>query len=117
MIRRAVLALALLVAACGVKNRPLPPEIVQPEAPDDLGAIASPEGVRVTWIRPTHYQGGKRMNDLGGFTIERAAGEGEPFKAVGKVEVDDQNRFRKERSMEWVDHDVTPGARGHGRRR
>jgi len=114
--RRAALAglvLALGIAACGRKSRPLPPELVRPEPPTELTAIATPEGVRLTWLRPLRYSGGRRINDLGGFAIERAPGEGAPpaFTRVGTVELTDQTRFRKERRMEWTDRAVEPGRR------
>lgn len=103
----------LLLVACGVKNQPVAPELVQPEPAANLAAIASPEGVRLTWTRPLHYTGGKRMNDLGGFTIERASDEGAPpvFARVGTIEIQDRERFRKDRHMEWLDRDVTAGTR------
>ena len=49
MTRRWSLALLLAVVACGVKNRPLPPELVQPEAPSGLVAKSVPDGLRLTW--------------------------------------------------------------------
>ena len=54
------------------------------------------------------------MNDLGRFLIDRAPDTETgpvPFTRVGKVELTDQNRFRKERRLEWLDRDVTPGQR------
>ena len=53
------------------------------------------------------------MNDLGGFEIERAPGEGPApeFVKIGTVTLEDQQRFRKERRLEWVDKDVQPGER------
>ena len=114
--RRVAFVLLLLAAAlpaCGRKNRPVPPQLVEPEAVDNLAAIATPEGVRLTWLRPTRYTGGGRMNDLGGFEIERASGEGSApsFARVGTLVLEDQQRFRKERHLEWVDKDVRPGER------
>lgn len=103
----------LLLAACGRKSAPVAPELVRPGVAENLTAIATPEGVRLTWLRPERYSGGQRMNDLRGFVIERAPGEGAPpaFAAVGRVELDDQTRFRKERRIAWVDREVAPGAR------
>ena len=53
------------------------------------------------------------MNDLGSFEIERApGGDAAPFFAkIGTVTLEDQQRFRKERRLEWVDKDVRPGER------
>ena len=108
-----LLALACALPACGRKSRPVPPETVEPEAVESLAAIATPEGVRLSWLRPTRYTGGGRMNDLGSFEIERAPGEGAApaFAKIGTVTLEDQQRFRKERRLEWVDKDVRPGER------
>ena len=108
-----LLALACALPACGRKSRPVAPETVQPEAVENLAAIATPDGVRLSWLRPTRYTGGGRMNDLGSFEVERAPGEGAPpaFVKIGTVVLEDQQRFRKERRLEWTDKDVRPGER------
>jgi hypothetical protein len=110
---RRTLLVALLVSgalACGHKSPPLAPELVQPEAPAEVVAASIPDGVRLTWRRPERYSSGKRMNDLGSFVVERAAGEGAPvFTRVGEVELDDRGRFRQERRIVWTDVAVTPG--------
>jgi hypothetical protein len=111
---RAALAAALAAGlACGRKAAPVAPELVVPEPPEELAAVATPDGIRLTWLRPTRYSGGQRMNDLGGFVIERAPGEGTApeFRAIGTLTLDDRFRFRKERRLEWLDRDVAPGAR------
>jgi hypothetical protein len=110
---RLLLAAALLAMACGRKAPPIAPELVRPEPPEDLSAIATPDGVKLTWLRPMKYSGGARMNDLAGFAIERATADGEAveFAPVAQVTVQDQERFRKERHMEWIDHSATPGTR------
>ena len=116
MTRAALLlaALALAAPACGRKNAPVAPELVLPETPGDLSAVATPEGVRLSWQRPTRYSGGAQMNDLARFVIQRATGIGTvsaAYAEVGKVEVTDQNRFRKDRRLEWVDTSAKPGER------
>jgi hypothetical protein len=110
--RGAVLALALL-AACGRKASPIAPELARPLPPEGLSAIATPDGIRLAWQHPLRYAGGQRMNDLAGFAIERAPGEGATatFAAVGRLDVDDQTRFQKEHHREWLDRDVVAGAR------
>src|SRR5262249_37911808 len=70
--RASTLAAVLLLAACGLKTAPLPPEKVQPLEATSLVASSTTGGVQLVWRRPTNYTGGKRMNDLGGFEIERA---------------------------------------------
>jgi len=110
--RTAAAALAVLaVLACGHKSPPVAPELVRPEPAEHLTAIATPDGVRLSWLRPLRYSGGQKMNDIGDFAIERATGTAAAFTRVGRVEVTDQTRFRKERHIEWTDKDVTPGER------
>jgi hypothetical protein len=109
-----LLSAALASAACGHKNRLIAPELVRPEPPTDLAAVATPAGVRLSWLRPEKYSGGGRMNDLGGFVIERTTvSEGGPshFDKVGTLELQDQNRFRKDRRLEWVDTTAQRGMR------
>jgi len=107
MTRRWSLALLLAVVACGVKNRPLPPELVQPEAPSGLVAKSVPDGLRLTWRRPTQYSGGGHMRDLAGFEVERATDVA--FTVVGTVILDDQTRFQQERSITWTDTTAVTG--------
>jgi hypothetical protein len=113
MTRRWGLALAMLVLACGRKAAPIAPELARPDPAENLAAIATPAGVKLTWLRPVKYSGGQRMNDLAGFDIDRAPGDGgtPTFVEVGTLEVPEQTRFRKERHVEWVDTTATPGAR------
>src|SRR5947207_8168206 len=110
-VRAVLLAAGLVRFACGHKNRPVAPELVRPEAPEQLTAIATPDGVRLGWLRPLRYSGGQRMNDLRGFVIERAMDAAASFVKVGRLELEDQTRFRKERHLEWTDKDVHPGER------
>jgi len=106
-------ALVLAVAACGRKSIPVAPETVRPRAPATLAAASTPEGVRLTWLRPLQYSGGQRMHDLDRFLVERAPGEGAPaaFTRVATVVLEDRFRFRKERRLDWVDRDAKPGER------
>ena len=107
------LALLLLGGACGRKSRPVAPELVRPRAPATLAASSTPEGVRLTWLRPLQYSGGQTMHDLDRFLVERAPGEGAAptFARVATVVLEDRFRFRKERRLDWLDHDVKPGDR------
>jgi hypothetical protein len=106
-----VAGLAVALAGCGHKGGVQAPELVRPEPPTDLAAGPAPDGVRITWTRPTKYAGGQRMRDLGSFIIERTDAEASPpkFVRVGTVELQDQTRFRQDRRLEYVDKDVTPG--------
>jgi len=104
-----LVAVALAVSACGVRTRPLPPELVQPEPPTALVAGSNVDGVRLTWRRPSSYTGGKHMRDLGGFDVERAVGDSYDFVSVTTVLLDDQTRFRQEKAVQWTDTNVEIG--------
>jgi hypothetical protein len=105
-------ALAGVGVACGNKTDIRPPELVQPKAPTSLLARSTSGGVVLTWRRPGEYTGGGRMNDLGGFDVERAPAEGpSDFVRVGRIELDDQTRFRPQREITWTDATASPGAR------
>ena len=104
-----VAATLALLAACGRKAAPVAPELVRPRAPGALTAASISDGIRLVWQRPVSYTSGHHMNDLGQFLIERSVGEDGEFANIGVFELDDRQRFRKERRLEWVDHDVTLG--------
>jgi hypothetical protein len=112
-----LLALVLsapLPIACGRKGPVVAPQLVRPEAPEALAAVSTPDGVRLTWLRPLHYTGGGRMNDLDHFDIERTVEteSGKPeYENAGEVKLDDQHRFRKERRIEWIDKTAVPGTK------
>lgn len=108
----AILAAVLLVTACGNKTPPLAPELVQPREATALAATSTTGGVQLVWRRPSEYTGGKRMNDLGGFLIERAPGGTGPadFVQIGDFQLSDEQRFRQDRRLEWTDASATPGA-------
>ena len=110
--RGLALLAAVAAGACGNKTPVRPPELIQPRPASVLVASAVPAGIQLTWRRPTEYSGGGRMNDLGGFEIERAPGDGSAdFALVGTVELDDQMRFRPQREITWTDTTVAPGGR------
>lgn len=106
---RWLVALALVTAACGVRTRPLPRELVQPEPPTALVAASNVDGVKLTWRRPSQYSGGKHMRDLGGVDVERAVGDSYEFAPVTTVLLDDRTRFRQEKLMQWTDTAVEVG--------
>jgi fibronectin type III domain protein len=106
-----VAAVALLAPGCGHKNSVIAPELVRPEPPTEFNAASTPDGVRLTWTRPTRYTGGSRMRDLGSFRIERADTERTPleFSFAGELEMKDQTRYRQARRLEYFDKDVIEG--------
>jgi hypothetical protein len=116
---RRVATLALLAIAggsplgCGNKTPVRPPGLIQPRPATALTAHSTPSGVALNWRRPVTYSGGGRMNDLGGFDIDRAPAGGGPedYLRVGTLTLDDQERFRQERNLEWTDTTAVPDTR------
>lgn len=107
--RALALAGVLAGGGCGLKNDPVPPEMVRPTPPAKVAATATADGVELRWRRPTAYTGGGRMRDLRGFDVERAATADGPFATVGTTTLEDQQRFRQERAMSWIDRGAERG--------
>jgi hypothetical protein len=103
-IRRSGMALlvAISMGACGVKSAPVPPSQATPARIDDLHASAAPDGIRLTWGRPTQYVGGHRMRDLSGFVIMRSQ-DNQPMQPLIEIPVTDRERFQKQHEFEYVD--------------
>jgi hypothetical protein len=102
------LLVAASLLACGREAPPRPPEDVAPQTISDLSASNVAEGIQLSWSRPLDYVDGSRMTDLGGFTIERAAGA-EPraaFRRLALLEVNDRDRFRQMKRFQYVDRDT-----------
>jgi len=99
-----------VLAGCGNKTPIQPPGLVQPRPPTSLEARSTPSGVALTWGRPVTYSGGGRMNDLAGFEIWRSPAGGGPEESlrVGTLTLNDQERFRQERKLEWTDTAAVP---------
>jgi hypothetical protein len=97
-----VILLSTLISACGVKSAPMPPELVRPERIVDLHATPDPQGIKLTWERPTHYAGGHLMRDLDSFVILRGNATG-PLAPVAALAVTDRERFSVEHDFSYVD--------------
>ncbi len=110
----AIVTITIFAAAglpgCGVKSAPVPPEYARPERILSLRAIPAIGGIKLTWLRPTRYNGGHAMRDLGGFVLMRAVGDG-PMTALVNIPVTDQERFQLEDQFSYLDAETTMGAR------
>ena len=109
----AVVALLAFVAAaawvgCGVKSPPVPPQAARPQRILDLRAVSVENGVRLSWGRPTTYEAGGKMRNLGYFAVMRSGGQGF-FRSVGEVPVTDQQRFQQQQTFGFTDLDTTIG--------
>lgn len=105
-----VLALGAVLAGCGVKGPPIPPELARPEPILDLRATADASGIKLSWERPTRYVSGRTIRDLEGFVILRADGDG-PMEPLVELPVNDQERFAPEREFSYVDGEAVIGRR------
>jgi hypothetical protein len=97
-----------LAAGCGVKSAPLAPELVRPMQITDLRASVDPNGIKLSWLRPTRYSGGHTMRDLGGFVILRGAAGG-PLEPLVELPVTDRERFSVQHQFSYVDNETILG--------
>jgi uncharacterized protein len=73
LMRTTVLAVVLmLMAGCGYKNSPVPPESVVPQPIEDLRYTVSDQGVSLTWSFPVKSIRGKILEDISSFELYRA---------------------------------------------
>jgi hypothetical protein len=93
---------AILLAGCGVKSPPIPPERAVPERIVGLDATSQKNGVLLSWERPDENAGGGKLRDLGSFEVERAENSG-PFEDLIEIPVTDQDRFQQQRRFSYLD--------------
>jgi hypothetical protein len=99
-----------LLPGCGVKSAPVPPEYARPERILSLRAQPAVGGIKLTWQRPSHYNGGHAMRDLSGFVVMRADEDG-PMAALVKIPVTDRERFQVEDEFTYLDRESRMGGR------
>jgi hypothetical protein len=106
------LVLVFLCFGCGKKGDPRAPELATPRVIENLTARSVPDGVALTWSRPTEYVDGSQIKDLVGFVIYRK--DISPacvdcpvsYKPLTTVDVEDQERFVKQKQYRYVDEQV-----------
>jgi hypothetical protein len=115
---RLYIALALLsvlfFSGCGKKGDPRAPELATPKVIENLSAAAVPEGVQLTWRRPTEYVDGSELTDLTAFVIFRkdispaCVDCPVPYRPLTTVDVEDQQKFIKQKQYRYVDGEAQP---------
>jgi hypothetical protein len=120
MMKQIALALLLCLAfwsgGCGKKGDPRAPELVTPKTIQNLSARPSPNGVTLTWSRPTEYIDGRPLKDLSSFVIFRKELPPScldcpvPYRQLTTVSVEDHERFIKQKQYRFVDQEVRPEA-------
>lgn len=107
---RTAFAVVLLLAACGRKAPPKPPEFAAPRAIGDLRAINRADGILLSWSRPRQHPDGAPLTSLGSFVVERAGPSAVAgFEQVATLEVSDRERFRQTRTFRYLDQQPQPG--------
>jgi len=118
MIKAFLLGLLLVVsaAACGKKGDLRAPEVAAPKPITNLSARPSSDSITLTWSRPTEYIDGKEMKDLASFVIFRKEISPNcldcpvPFRQLVIVNVEDREKFVKQKRYRYDDREVRANA-------
>ena len=107
-----VLLTALVASACGKKGDLRAPELAAPKPISNLRAQGAPDGVTLTWNRPTEYIDGKEIKDLASFVIFRKEISAScldcpvPYRQLQIVNVEDREKFVKQKQYRYDDLEV-----------
>lgn len=105
-----------LAFACGKKGDPRAPELAIPRTISNLSARSGPAGIALTWSRPTEYVDGTELKDLASFVIFRKEISQScldcpvPYRQLTTVNVEDQEKFVKQKQYRFEDQEVRPKA-------
>ena len=111
----AMIGLAL-ASACGKKGDPRAPELAIPRTITNLSARSGAAGIALTWSRPTAYVDGSELKDLASFVIFRKDVSQScpdcpvPYRQLTTVNVEDQEKFVKQKQYRFDDQEVRPKA-------
>ena len=117
--KRIILLALFLVAmatACGKKGDLRAPELAAPKPINNLSARPAPDGVTLTWNRPTEYIDGKEIKDLASFVIFRKEIAPScldcpvPYRQLRIVNVEDREKFVKQKQYRYDDQEVRANA-------
>jgi hypothetical protein len=113
---RVLVALALMpvlfCSGCGKKGDPRAPELATPRVIENLRATSVPNGVALTWSRPTEYVDGSALKDLVGFAIFRKDISPTcidcpvPYRPLTTVDIEDREKFVKQKQYRYVDEEA-----------
>jgi hypothetical protein len=101
-------AIALL-ASCGIRTDPRPPEDTMARAPTEARAVRKAAGVKLEWKSPGQSVDGSRLTDLSAFVVERRVGD-DRFAAIGEIPADTEHRLRPVRRYAFIDEEPVEGA-------
>ena len=113
---RVLVALALMpvlfLSGCGKRGDPRAPELATPRVIENLRATSVPNGVALTWSRPTQYVDGSELKDLVGFAIFRkdisptCVDCPAPYRPLTTVDIEDREKFVKQKQYRYVDEEA-----------
>ena len=113
---RVLVALALMpvlfFSGCGKKGDPRAPELATPRVIENLRATSDPNGVALTWSRPTQYVDGTELKDLVGFVIFRkeisptCVDCPAPYRPLTTVDIEDREKFVKQKQYRYLDEEA-----------
>jgi hypothetical protein len=89
---------------------------VTPETINNLTAQQERAGISLTWSRPARYVGGGEVNDLVSFVIFRKEISQScrdcpvPYRPLTTVNVEDRERFVKQKQYRFIDEQVQANA-------
>jgi hypothetical protein len=92
-----------------------PPELVAPQPVNDLTLEVREKGITLRWGRAQRTVGGEDLDDdLGGFVVVRATqdpqGKENEFSEIATIQIEDRDRFRKNKKFSYTDEQLTIGA-------
>ena len=111
-----VLLLVAVLSACGKRGDPRAPELATPKTITNLTARTAPNGIILTWTRPTEYVDGKSLKDLASFVIFRKEVSQScpdcpvPYRQLTTVNVEDREKFVQQKQYRYDDEEVRPKA-------
>ena len=113
---RLLVALALMpvlfFSGCGKRGDPRAPELATPRVIENLRATSVPNGVALTWSRPTQYVDGSELKDLVGFAIFRkdisptCVDCPAPYRPLTTVDIEDREKFVKQKQYRYLDEEA-----------
>jgi hypothetical protein len=114
--KRLIIVLMMLCASfgCGKKGEPRAPELATPKVITNLAARSGPNGVTLTWSRPTEYVDGTALKDLASFVIFRKEVSQScpdcpvPYRQLTTVNVEDREKFVQQKQYRYDDQEVRP---------
>ena len=102
-----VILLIVLAMGCGVKAPPTPPDVLVPEAVDDLRATVKEDTIVLTWSMPKENVDGSKPVDLVRFLVLRRDETGGCPECPGEFNVKAELDLRSPKGYQLEDDTVT----------